>query len=679
MPTDVRSQGRALLPAPDPSRTKESEPSGMIQVFPDSSTSQPHISPGAPVAMGDLWNARWKQWRDNFEKNISKNAERYWGLWRNFARGPNPGPGMEWRDRTVIPQAFKELSTRIPRIVLGMWGGPGPYTVQGRGFKDTTYEETVRVLIQESLDEIGLNDPMGESFMKKEIDGETYCQVVGHVWWKMSWRHETHWLKTKIRDEEGEWTPVERLHVLYDNVDMDWLPISQLAVDLYGRRRWAIERVDTTLAALRLENENYKRENDEDLYDGLELVEFESMAVGHDNDNVREPEDYEHWPMQSGPYNSSPGEIPVELWLCWDNVKKTLTKIANRKIVIAHGLADTPDGLDPYIGEPAIPVPGRAYGDSILNWTAGLHIQQTRISRAIMDETLMNLFQQYLMREGSLGSTQMYWRPGGISTIGGSNANPDKPISDSIYLVPRRPMPPEAFRQRSYLQQESEATAGADAVSQGVEATSKSRDVSAAEINQRSLQGASRFQLEVLYKECVAKRPKLQKVFDLLQQNLTQPKLVRILEDTEGEMVDLTQLQRPVDIIIGGSLLEATQAEKMQELEKITNLAKIEGFAMVMKYREIFEDYIKGSRTLRRTASRYVKTEEEMKREQAQQAVMAIQAAQTAAPDAASPAPLALPPGAEGPGQPGAAGLADAGGSGAESLAVPAGGSVEEI
>jgi hypothetical protein len=632
-----------------------------------------------PIALPALWTARWKQWRDNFERNISKNAARYWALWRNFERGPNPGPGMEWRDRTVIPQAFKELSTRIPRLVLGMWGVPEPYTVQGRGFKDTNYEEMVRVLIQEALDEIGLNDPMGESFLKKEIDGETYCQVVGHVWWKMSWRHESHWVKTKIPNEDGGWDPVERLHVLYDNVDMDWLPISQLAIDLYGKRRWAIERVDTTLEALRRENENYKEEYDEELYDGLDLVELEAMSSHRDSDQTEEPADFEGWPMQDGTRDTDPASTPVELWLCWDNEKRTLTKLANRKLVIAHGLADTPNGLDPYIGEPAIPVPGRAYGDSILNWTKGLHVQQTRIARAIMDETLMNLFQQYLMREGSLGSTQMYWRPGGISTIGGSNANPDRPISDSIYLVPRRPMPPEAFRQRAYLQQESEATAGADAVSQGVEATSKSRDVSAAEINQRTLQGASRFQLEVLYKECVAKRPKLQKVFDLLQQNLTQPKLVRILEDTDGQMVDLTQLSRPVDIIIGGSLLEATQAEKMQELEKLTNMAKIEGFAMVMKYREIFEDYVKGSRTLRRTAMRYVKSEEEVKREQAQQAVMAIQAAQGAAPDAASAAPPALPPGAQGPGPPGAAGLADIGGTSAESLTVPAGGSVEEI
>jgi len=51
-------------------------------------------------------------------------------------------------------------------------------------------------------------------------------------------------------------------------------------------------------------------------------------------------------------------------------------------------------------------------------------------------------------------------------------------------------------------------------VSQGVEATQKSRDVSATEVQQRVLQGSSRYELERLYDEAAFKKPMLNMVFD---------------------------------------------------------------------------------------------------------------------------------------------------------------------
>ncbi|GAG32794.1 unnamed protein product, partial [marine sediment metagenome] len=246
---------------------------------------------------------------------------------------------------------------------------------------------------------------------------------------------------------------------LYDNVDMDWLPISQLAIDVYGKpRRWAIERIDTSLEKLQRDNEAHQEKTGEDLYPGLALLEADLQAADRERDTTEEPEDFERWPMQDNLNMQDPTETPVEMWLCWDNVMHTMTKMGNRKIELDHGLMDTPRGIDPYIGEAAVPIPGRAYGDSIMNWTKGLYTQQTRLSRARADQTILNMFTQYIVREGSLGSTQWYWRPMGMATIGGTNVSPDRPITDHIYPLPKQPLPPEAFRQEAYVQAQSEAT-----------------------------------------------------------------------------------------------------------------------------------------------------------------------------------------------------------------------------
>jgi hypothetical protein len=565
--------------------------------------------------------------------------------------------------------------------------------VNGRGYKDETYEEQVRVLIQEALDGIGLADPQGELFLKRIIDGTMYGQVMGHVWWKPFWRKEDAWLKTKIpqMDEEGKvkgWDPIETLQTVYDNVDLTWLPLTHLAVDPYGNpRRWCIEFVRTSLESLQAENERFKEKTGQALYPGLPKLEIEKMG-SLTREQTDEPRDTEHWPIDDGLASHDPGEHPVELWLCYDNVKRKMLKIANRRVILDRGLADTPDGLDPYIGDPAVPIPGRVYGDSILNWTGPLHQRQTRISRARMDETLMNMFQQYFVREDALKDTTWFWRPGGMTPV--TTVVQERPISDSIYLVPRRPLPPEAHSEEAYVQRQSESTAGADSVSQGIEATAKSRDVSATEINQRVLQGASRFQLEVLYKDCTQKKPIVQAVFDLLKMNMTTPRLVRVLDDTEGEMLDLRALERPVDIIVGGSMLEATTQEKLQEMEKFTAMAKGDSaFQPWLKPRPMLVEMLKSTRTLRRNSAKFVKTEEEFADEQARQMAAAAAAAGAppaggapqggAVPTAKTSGGPAVPQGAEGAGGPGAPGLAGPTGEGPGTSSAAPRGSVETI
>jgi hypothetical protein len=676
MKVDSRSHGGPLLPAREPEKAYGAFERPTYVWEPERGTAEQR---GGDLSIPNLWQARQMSWRNGFEQRLGTNARKYWALYRNFNQAAVFGPGQEWRDQTVIPEPFKILSTRVPRLVLGSWGLPETFTVTGRGSNDMRYEEQCRVLLQMTLDMVGENDPECEGFIKRIIDGTWYREVIGHVWWKAWWRTETDWLRTKkpILDEEGKierWEPIERLETNFDGVDINWLPVSQVAIDLHGKpRRWAIERVRTSLESLIAENERFREQYDRDLYPNLTNLELDQLA-GVSRDSFEEPQDTERWPLSDDSSATDPTETPVELWFCWDNVAKTLTKLANSKVVLDHGIAPTPKRTDPFVSDPAIPIPGSPYGDSFLNWTGPLHTRQTRLARARMDETMMNLFQQYVVREGTLNNTTWFFRPGGYTTLKAPNM--DRPLTDHIMLLQRRPLPPEAYNEESYLQQQAEATAGADSVSQGVEATQKSRDVTAAEVNQRVLQGASRFQLETLYHDVAMKRPLLNKVFDLLKSNLTQPRIVRVLDDTEGEPIDLTKLDRPIDIVVGSSLFEASQAEKLQELDRLTNMAKEPFFQPVLNAQPIAYDMLKATRTLKRGASKYVKSEEQVKREQAMAQAAALGGS---TPNAAPAAPGALPPGAEaGPGAPGGAGLAGPGGSGTGGPATSSGGFGEE-
>ncbi len=682
--SDVRAQGGALLPVSGEPRRGEV----------DIGTTQPAYGVadrGTNVAAGEgygssiasLWTARQWIWRQAFEQVVSPRLRRYWHIWRNFDSGPSPGPGQEWRDRTVMPQAFKEIATRVPRLVMGLWGTPESYTVNGRGAKDETYEEQVRVLIDEELDAIGMGDPQGETFLKRIIDGTYYQQIMGHVWWKVFWRNETAWLKTKMPEfnDAGEiirWKPVERIETLVDGIDVMWIPVSQLAIDVYGRRRWAIERIETSMESIVAENERHEEQFGQPLYpeSAMKQLEMTQNLGTTTRESMDEPRDTEHWPLEGDHQLShDPGEHPVELWLCWDNVRRTLTKIANRSLVLDHGLAPTPDGLDPYIGDPAVPIPGQPYGDSIFNWTSSLYTRQTRIVRGRMDEVLMGLFQQLAVREKALGSTTWFWRPGGLTTIKG---DPAKPISNEFSLIPRRQIDPSAYQEEAHAQRQSEAVSAADSLTQGAEGTSKSRDVSAAEVNQRVLQGATRYQTEILYHEATFKRPLLQKIFGLLQQNMTKEKVIRVLDDQEGVPINLTQLQRPIDIQVGGSMLDSTQAEKLAELDKLTQLVKDQNFAAVAKHRELFTELLKSMRTLKRNSARFVKSEEDVDADRKQRAAAEAAAAGGAPAQAGAKTPP-VPSGAEGPGLPGAAGLAGANGSNGDTAAPAAGGSFSEI
>ena len=159
--------------------------------------------------------------------------------------------------------------------------------------------------------------------------------------------------------------------------------------------------------------------------------------------------------------------------------------------------------------------------------------------------------------------------------------------------------------------------------------------------------------MENLYLEVSFKKPLLGKFFDLIRQNMTKEQSIRVLD--QDMTVDLRNLDRPIDIVVGGGLLEQTKAEKMKEVEKSIQLAESQVFGVWLKPREVLIEMYKNNFD-RKDPSKFVKTEAE---KNAFDQKMAQQAQQMANDPAGQNAAIAPPPGAS----PGPGGLEGIGGA----------------
>lgn len=648
---DLRYTGPALRPALAPEQqpialTGDNQPYSESAVDFDGGTGRGAYPFDPEVA---LWNDRFLRWRDEFNKNMAPKLRKYWRAWKSMDDTPPYSPGSEWRERGVLPSVFKWIETRLPRKIMALFGAREYFTVEAVNGDAEDYEEIVRELITSSLEDVGSDNPGGRLFMERMIDGIRYGEIMGHVWWKVWWRDETRSYKTKIRvpSPEGKvkWLDAEGQMIVYSNVDIDWLPLDSLAVDLNPTsRRWAIERILTTYEALERENSEYRKSAGEDLYqnlDALSLSFVEDLAEA----GYKEPRDTEGWPLEEpGNRRCDRGEHPCELWLCWDNDRKTLTKLVNRSVVIDHGLSPTPDGLDPYLRSGAIPVPGQVYMESILNWILDLAKAQTKLHRARFDEVMLGIFQQFVFREGSITNNKMLLRPGGGIAVANDGA-PDRPVTADFNILQRREVLPSAWQEEGYLNQQGESASAADPVSQGVEATQKSRDVTATEVQQRILQGSGRYQLENLYLEVSFKKPLLYKVWNLLRQNLTNPRIVRVVGDDgmpKEVRVDLTDLQRAVDIKVGGGVYELTNANRGNDVQELVNLAASPVFGPILDPQPILKELFR-IRDWKRP-NRFLKGQQQVADDQRQELLKQLALKQGAgAPGGEGPGPVAGP------------------------------------
>ncbi len=692
MHTDPRSLSGALVPAKEPPKTKLERRGNLVVPVANSGAGDyatgtgPMREGSGPVLYavrgeGDgaskveldatcaLWAARYQRWRTEFDREMVPRIEEYWKLWRNDDTFPPYAVGSEWRDRATVPSPFKWIETRLPRKMMALFGGREWFSVEGVEERDEFYESTVHETMLTCFDQIGQDEPDGRTFMERMVDAERYCEIVGHVWYKEWWRVSNKTLKVRVKDDNGKWQWATVNVEAYNNLDLDWLPITALAVDLNPTfRRWSIERVCTTLENLVAEDAAYEAVTGEKLYPRLPELLANPGTPTIESDE--EPALTEGWPLEnpSGMW-ADVGETPVEMWYCWDNQKYTLTKIANRSIVLDEGLAPTPDGLDPYVAGRAVPIVNQVYGDSILNWVGPLANRVTKLGRMRMDETALGVFGQFAHRENMIiGSNEQFLTPGGHITIK-SHGDPNRPLKADFDMIHRAPILQDAVREAAYSQQEGEAAAAADPVSQGVEATQKSRDVTKAEIDARMVQGSGRYQLENLYFETGRKKRLLYKAWGLIQTNLTTPRSIMV--NGQPVVVDLSMLQRAVNIRIGGGLHEVSRDAQLQEIAMWGNLAEKAVFQPYIDPIPILQDLASMQR--RQSSRRYIKAPPQVAQEgqeaQLGKILEQVAGAGPAAPAGGTGSPAGVPgPAAAGsipaPAPPGAAdlGMAPAGG-----------------
>jgi hypothetical protein len=580
-----------LIPAPNPQREWQGHREGSDSYIYGGESPLALDSPSIfSTPNTQLWNARFQQWDDAFQRDYWSQVQYYWQLYRNQDYGIMLGPNEAWRDDTIVPSVFKIIETIVPRLVLSEWGGPRNFDIEAVESGDEFFEEKCKTLLRTQLNKIGMRSRRGK-FIARMIEQTRYTWIVGHSWTKVGWREESIVRKIRLPKPEGGFSGwQEVLDMVYRGLDIDWLPVTAVACDLSGQSRWYIERVQTTYGELEAANEAYKLTHDgTELYKNLELIKtMPRPEPKQEEDTRREFRGTENTPTS---WPDDPNVMDVEMWLCWDNLKGTLTKIANRHIELDHGLAPTWDGLAPYHAMKGLSVPGQVLGDSIIKYIGPLMVAQTRLARARADEILLNLFQQFIVRRDSVLSNELFFAPGGMIEI---DAEPGQPLRDFFERLDRKPVFGEAYTEEAYKQQQQESAAGADAISQGVEATQKSRDVTASEIRQRVMQGGARWQLAMLERDVMWKSPMLTSAWETLRQNITEPEVIRVIGedgDTQKFSMGWEDLQQPIDIVVGSGLYELSVAEKKQSLAELIQLAASPIFGPALNAQAVLEQW----------------------------------------------------------------------------------------
>lgn len=650
MQSNLGPSAPALVPA--------KEPAELVKLDPNYRGETPYVAGvAAPSTEGvagaphdtrvSIWLSRFNHWRDGFQQHISPRTVYCWRLWRNFSDKKFHGPNQDWRNTTEIPEPFKIVENRAPRIFTNMFGAETYFQVEGRSAMAEDFEDMVSTLLETKIEEIGRNERDAGNFFTRTMDGIRYCQIMGHVWWYLGWKEEWAWQKVRIPnpgpDGKITWTWEEVLHQTFAGLDFRWVPLDSLAVPLGANNRpWAIERIQTSKQGLERENAIHFKRTGQPLYQNLHLV----TGGGTLKEEYEEPKSTERWPYDDSKMNlgMDPMDEPVELWLCWDNRRRTLTKIANRSVVLAEGAAPTPDGLDPYWNTKAVPVPGQVYGDSILSWVGPLCEYQSLLAQARADEVLLGVWQQYIVKNRAVTNGQFLFKPGGSIEVEIDN---DRPVRDVIDVLPRRPVMQQAWTEDGYRQQQAESTAGTDALSQGVEATQKSRDVTAREVDVRAAYSNLRNQAEGLYWEVTFKQPCYQRAINLLKVHLTEEQTIRILSPdgtTTPRQVSLMDLQVPIDIKVGGGFFEISKQAKLGSLNAAIGMMNNERLAQFLKPQPIITEVFKLMGWKR--PERFAMSEEEVnaERQQKQQEQMAMEAALQAAQGGGAAGGPALPP-----------------------------------
>lgn len=574
-----------------------------------------------------LWSSR-RQRSQELKQLHEPDWLRYWYWYRNVVE-PMSDPADWWRSNESIPTVFKIVETLLPRYVMGMFESPDWFTVEGRHFRSEQYESLVHNLLRTTVDEMGLFPKIYEMLR--------YTIIMGHSWGKIVWRedYETRQILTPtqlthreiIENQYGR-AGIDAAEEMYgpdildapsgqvgmsteviteetfNGPDFEWLTLDRVFPDPSGRMRFVIEEIHTTLEELE------ETQDSLEVYDPEVLAELRSYITmkrapgetgGLDNlgdarsgttagvsiEYAREPETTEgipEWivtPMRDG--------TGVSLWQCWgwvpknqrgsDDVPWRLLVIAEGKHILRDEPSPTPDGKPPYFPVKSLAIPGVLYGESILKYVGPLSDQQSRLANMRLDEVFLGIWQQYIFRKNAVVSDNaMLMQPGGAIEV---NPEPGTSINDTFAVLPRDPLLPQGYQEDVYRQTQAEHAAAATDIMQGVGQGAGSR-TTATEVERKLQQGNARHMLQVMYNDYTVKREVLTRVWKWLQMRLTTAKMIR-LSGGEGVNVDLSMIQIPVDIVVGGGIFAMSKENRIQMDQELMMMSESPVFGMYMR------------------------------------------------------------------------------------------------
>lgn len=528
----------------------------------------------------------------------------YWSWYRNYVQ-PIRDPAQWWRSNEAIPTPFKIVETVLPRYLLGMFEQPDWFGVEARNQRVEEYENLCERLLTQKLDQMKL--------FPKVYDAIKYCTIMGHVWGKVTWDEQ--WMKRKVLmptmvadPETGEPIPGIEEEVkderVFNGPKFDWLPLEKVWPDPSGREQWYIEEIETTIDELE-EVQQYQGIYNTEEFAALKAAMAGGMMESTDgplatasrgtsfgtgaqetgvNINTLEGISWETVSPQSD-------GVGVTLLQCWgrvpadqrgpDGAAWRLVVIANGQFVLRDIPAPTPDGKPPYFAVRSIRIPGRLYGESILFYVGPMADQQTRLANMRIDEVFLGIWQSMLIKQGALGSdNQFYFKPGGYMEV---KVEPNGRIQDNITIVPRAPLLPQVWQEDAYRQTQAEHAAAASDIMQGVSGNDRQ---TATEVERKLQQGNARHVLQTMLFGYDFQKELLERTWEWLRMRMTNPEKIRLGE--EYAEVDLTMIQAPIDIVIGGGFFAMSKQTRVQRSMNLVGMLQNPFFAQVGKPIPIF-------------------------------------------------------------------------------------------
>jgi hypothetical protein len=234
-----------------------------------------------------------------------------------------------------------------------------------------------------------------------------------------------------------------------------------------------------------------------------------------------------------------------------------------------------------------------------------------------LDEVFLGVWQQYLFRKNAVVSDNaLLMQPGGAIEV---NPEPNQTIQDTFMVLPRKPVMPEAYQEDQYRQVQAEHAAAASDIMQGVSGGDRS---TATEVERRLQQGSARHLLQVMYNDYTVKREILKRTWQWLQMRMPASKQIK-LSDGQPVNVDLSMIQIPVDIVVGGGMDTLSKEARLQMDQELIQLTQSEIFAPYFKPVPILRKWLLDRGFNNPDA--YLKTQEEIYAEQMAQQQMAQQ------------------------------------------------------